>query len=172
MLDPHESDLPTVSELFQAYYDCRLTKRNSASALLFEERLERNLMDLYYALIAGEYHPGRSTVFVVEHPKVREVLHARHSAMRALAGDAGVAVVDEAPVEALGHPVVEQVMHDAVTKLSRPDLAHLRVFDHETHTRAWPVLTGHQLVVHIHQIALQALLKRQGAGAVALRRPA
>ena len=73
MLDPHGSDLPTVSELFQAYYDCRLTKRNSASALLFEERLERNLMDLYYALIAGEYHPGRSTVFVVEHPKVREV---------------------------------------------------------------------------------------------------
>ncbi len=73
MLDPHESDLPTVSELFQAYYDCRITKRNSASALLFEERLERNLMDLYHELIAGEYRPGRTTVFVVTHPKVREV---------------------------------------------------------------------------------------------------
>jgi RNA-directed DNA polymerase len=73
MLDPHDSDMPTVSDIFQAYYDCRLTKRNSASALLFEERLERNLMDLYYELIAGEYRPGRTTVFVVTHPKVREV---------------------------------------------------------------------------------------------------
>lgn len=73
MLDHHESDLPTVSDLFQAYYDCRRTKRNSASALLFEENLERNLMDLYYELIAGGYYPGQSTVFVVDHPKVREV---------------------------------------------------------------------------------------------------
>lgn len=72
MLDP-QSDTPSISALFQAYYDCRLTKRNSASAQLFEERLERNLMDLYYELLAGEYRPGQSTVFVVEHPKVREV---------------------------------------------------------------------------------------------------
>lgn len=73
MLDLRQADLPTVSELFQAYYDCRLTKRNSASALLFEERLERNLMELYRELLGGEYRPGPSTVFVVEHPKVREV---------------------------------------------------------------------------------------------------
>lgn len=72
MLDTQNDTLP-VSALFQAYYDCRITKRNSASALRFEERLERNLMDLYYELLAGEYRPGRSTVFVVEHPKVREV---------------------------------------------------------------------------------------------------
>lgn len=72
MLDP-QSDTPSISALFQAYYDCRLTKRNSASAQLFEERLERNLMDLYYELLAGEYQPGQSTVFVVDHPKVREV---------------------------------------------------------------------------------------------------
>lgn len=73
MTDLHKSDLPTVSDLFQAYYDCRLTKRNSVSALQFEERLERNLMDLYYELLAGQYYPGRSTVFVVDYPKVREV---------------------------------------------------------------------------------------------------
>ena len=59
--------------IYKATYDCRITKRNSASALRFEERLERNLMDLYYELLAGQYRPGRSTVFVVEHPKVREV---------------------------------------------------------------------------------------------------
>lgn len=68
-----DSELPTVSALFQAYYDCRRTKRNSKSALLFEENLERNLMDLYYELIAGEYTPGKSTVFVVEYPKIREI---------------------------------------------------------------------------------------------------
>lgn len=72
MLDPKNDTLP-ISALFQAYYDCRMTKRNSASALSFEESLERNLMDLYYELLAGEYRPGQSTVFVVEHPKVREV---------------------------------------------------------------------------------------------------
>jgi len=70
---PDQSFNMTPLELFKAYYDCRLTKRNSASALLFEERLEHNLMDLYYELEAGEYYPGRCTVFVVEHPKVREV---------------------------------------------------------------------------------------------------
>ena len=72
MLD-HVNDTVTVSALFQAYYDCRVTKRNSSSALKFEENLERNLMDLYYELLSGQYRPGRSTVFVVQHPKVREV---------------------------------------------------------------------------------------------------
>lgn len=63
----------TVSELFQAYYDCRKNKRNSWNALLFEEKLERNLMDLYYELISGEYQPGRSIMFVITKPKPREV---------------------------------------------------------------------------------------------------
>ena len=63
----------TVSELFQAYFDCRKTKRNTFNALAFEERLERNLMDLYYELHAGAYQPGQSICFVVEYPKVREV---------------------------------------------------------------------------------------------------
>lgn len=66
------SDL-TVSELFQAYFDCRRTKRNTWNALAFEERLERNVMDLYYELISGEYTPGRSIMFVVTRPKPREV---------------------------------------------------------------------------------------------------
>lgn len=71
MLDP-SCDM-TPLELFEAYYDCRRTKRNSANALLFEENLERNLMGLYHELCSGEYRPGRSICFVVEHPKVREV---------------------------------------------------------------------------------------------------
>ncbi len=63
----------TPSELFQAYYDCRRTKRNSPSALKFEEALERNLMCLYHELVSGDYLPEPTTVFVVEYPKVREV---------------------------------------------------------------------------------------------------
>jgi len=70
---PDQSFNMTPLELFKAYYDCRLTKRNSASALLFEEHLERNIMDLYYELKSGDYYPGRCTVFAVEHPKLREV---------------------------------------------------------------------------------------------------
>jgi hypothetical protein len=63
----------TVSELFQAYFDCRKTKRNTWNALAFEECMERNLMNLYYELHEGSYYPGQSMCFVVTHPKVREV---------------------------------------------------------------------------------------------------
>lgn len=63
----------TVSELFQAYYDCRKNKRNTWNALRFEERLERNLMQLYRELEAGEYKPGRSICFVITDPRCREV---------------------------------------------------------------------------------------------------
>ena len=67
-----QTDL-TVSELFQAYYDCRKAKRNTWNALLFEQNLERNLMDLYYELVSCTYSTGRSIMFVVTRPKPREV---------------------------------------------------------------------------------------------------
>jgi len=67
-----QSDL-TVSEVFQAYYDCRKTKRNTWSALEFEQYLERNVMNLYYELKNQTYEPGRSIMFVVTHPKPREI---------------------------------------------------------------------------------------------------
>lgn len=63
----------TVSEIFQAYFDCRKNKRNTMNALAFEQRLERNLMDLYHELHDGSYQPGRSICFVVTYPKIREV---------------------------------------------------------------------------------------------------
>jgi hypothetical protein len=76
MTDLETSGL-TVSDIFQAYYDCRKTKRNSHSALTFEMHLERNLMDLYHEVASGQYTPGRSICFVVEYPKVREVWAAQ-----------------------------------------------------------------------------------------------
>lgn len=68
----HHADL-SFPELVQAYIDCREHKRNTASALAFEERLEHNLTDLYEDLVAGEYRPGRSICFVITRPKPREV---------------------------------------------------------------------------------------------------
>ncbi len=59
--------------LVEAYLDCRATKRNTASALAFEERLEANLFDLHEELCSGEYRPGRSICFVITRPKPREV---------------------------------------------------------------------------------------------------
>jgi RNA-directed DNA polymerase len=63
----------TVSDLFQAYYDCRKNKRNTWNALKFEEHLEKNLMDLYYDLIENKYEIDRSICFVVTKPKPREI---------------------------------------------------------------------------------------------------
>jgi RNA-directed DNA polymerase len=68
----HPADF-SFSELVDAYFDCREHKRNTASALAFESRLERNLMDLYDELTEDSYRPGRSICFVITRPKPREV---------------------------------------------------------------------------------------------------
>ena len=64
---------PTVEDVFYAYYDCRKTKRNSWSALRFEENLEQNLMDLYYDLADQTWEPSRLSCFVALYPKPREI---------------------------------------------------------------------------------------------------
>jgi RNA-directed DNA polymerase len=64
---------PSFERLVAAYVDCRRTKRNSKSALAFEQDLERNLCKLHEDLVAGDYRPGRSICFVVTRPKPREV---------------------------------------------------------------------------------------------------
>jgi len=66
--DPH-----LFSDLVQAYLDCRVTKRSSASALAFEARAEHNLCQLHDELASGTYQPGRSVCFVITHPRPREV---------------------------------------------------------------------------------------------------
>jgi len=68
----HTADF-TFEELVEAYIDCRASKRNSASALAFECRLERNIRILFDELQAGTYQPGRSICFVITRPKPREV---------------------------------------------------------------------------------------------------
>lgn len=63
----------SFEELVQAYLDCREHKCNTATALDFEQDLERNLSQLNDDLVSGTYRPGRSICFVVTRPKAREV---------------------------------------------------------------------------------------------------
>jgi RNA-directed DNA polymerase len=63
----------TLEQLAVAYFDCRKSKRNTPSALAFEQNLERNLIQLHDELADGSYKPGRSICFVVTRPKAREV---------------------------------------------------------------------------------------------------
>ena len=67
----------SFEDLVEAYFDCRRTKRNTASALAFETDLERNLVGLFDELAAGTYRPGPSICFVVTRPKPREVWAAQ-----------------------------------------------------------------------------------------------
>lgn len=68
----HHADF-SFEELVLAYFDCRQSKRNSASAIAFEQNLERNLCALNDELRTGSYRPGRSICFVITRPKPREV---------------------------------------------------------------------------------------------------
>jgi retron-type reverse transcriptase len=60
-------------ELTQAYFDCREHKRNTRSALAFEQNLEHNLLRLWDDLQSDAYRPGPSICFVITRPKPREV---------------------------------------------------------------------------------------------------
>lgn len=63
----------SIELLAQAYFDCRRHKRNTASALRFEQNLERNLVALHEELLGGSYRPGKSICFAISRPKPREV---------------------------------------------------------------------------------------------------
>lgn len=66
-----------MTELVQAWLDCRRAKRHSASAQAFEADAERNLCALRDELLAGAWQPGRSICFVITRPKPREVWAAQ-----------------------------------------------------------------------------------------------
>ena len=65
-----------LADVFQAYYDARRHKRNTASQLRFEMNLEANLVALTEAIETGSYKPGRSVCFIVTKPVKREVFAA------------------------------------------------------------------------------------------------
>lgn len=68
----HHADF-SFTELVQAYLHCRQHKRNTASALAFEQDQERQLIKLNDDLKDGTYRPGKSICFIITRPKPREV---------------------------------------------------------------------------------------------------
>lgn len=62
-----------LSDLFQAYYNCRTHKRNTRQALRFELHLEENIFKLYEDIISESYEISPSSVFVIDTPVKREI---------------------------------------------------------------------------------------------------
>lgn len=66
----------SFSDIVVAHLDCRRHKRNTAACQEFERDLATNLYEVYEALNARTYKPGRSKCFIITWPKVREVIAA------------------------------------------------------------------------------------------------
>jgi RNA-directed DNA polymerase len=71
-------ELPSIElvELFEAYYNCRSNKRNTANAIAFEVDYEHNLVQLCEEINNGTYEIGRSIAFIVDKPVKREIFAA------------------------------------------------------------------------------------------------
>jgi retron-type reverse transcriptase len=67
----------TIEELFQAYFDCRKSKRSSPNALAFELGYEEELLRLHKELNDGSYTLGPSVAFIVTQPVKREIFAAQ-----------------------------------------------------------------------------------------------
>jgi len=65
-----------LGELFEAYFNCRSNKRNTANAIVFEVDYESNLIALCEELNNGTYQIGRSIAFIVNKPVKREIFAA------------------------------------------------------------------------------------------------
>jgi len=73
-MDSHP--LLSLENLYRAYRQCRRHKRNTYNAMIFEQNLEENLLDLHEALNSRHYKPKPSIAFLVEKPKRREIFAA------------------------------------------------------------------------------------------------
>ncbi len=73
-----DTELPKIGlfELFEAYFECRKNKRNTANALAFEIDYENNLVQLCEEINNGTYEIGRSIAFIVDKPVKREIFAA------------------------------------------------------------------------------------------------
>ena len=66
----------TTEGLLEAYYDCRRSKRRTASAVVYEMDYESKLIALRERINTRAYQPGKSICFVVTRPRYREVFAA------------------------------------------------------------------------------------------------
>ncbi len=66
----------TTADMLDAYFDCRRSKRRTASAITYEMDYESKLIALRDRINARTYQPGKSICFVVTRPRYREVFAA------------------------------------------------------------------------------------------------
>ncbi len=66
----------SLYELFEAYFECRKNKRNTANALAFEIDYETQLVKLLDEINRKTYEIGRSISFIVDKPVKREIFAA------------------------------------------------------------------------------------------------
>lgn len=66
----------TTDGLLEAYYDCRKSKRRTASAIMYEIDYGSKLVALRDRINDRTYQPGKSICFVVTRPRYREVFAA------------------------------------------------------------------------------------------------
>ena len=76
LFDPPPKPQIQLEELFEAYFDCRKNKRNTANASAFEIDYENKLVKLYEEINNGTYNIGRSIAFIVDKPVTREIFAA------------------------------------------------------------------------------------------------
>ncbi|MFH1562576.1 MAG: hypothetical protein ABIF11_04045 [Nitrospirota bacterium] len=75
-IQPKEKPKIELSELFEAYFNCRSNKRNTINALSFEIDYENNLIQLCEEINNSTYQPGKSIAFIVDKPVKREIFAA------------------------------------------------------------------------------------------------
>lgn len=75
-ISPKEKPKIELEELFDAYFNCRSNKRNTANALAFEVDYEHHLVQLCEEINNGTYKIGRSIAFIVDKPVKREIFAA------------------------------------------------------------------------------------------------
>ena len=68
--------LLSFENLYRNYLTCRKHKRNTINCMKFEINAEENLLNLSEELQNGTYQPTRSVCFMVERPKMREIIAA------------------------------------------------------------------------------------------------
>lgn len=65
-----------LTDLFQAYYECRKHKRNTKQALAFEIHFEENIFKLYEEIQGRNYEISPSSIFIIKKPVKREICAA------------------------------------------------------------------------------------------------
>ncbi len=62
-----------LSDLFQAYFDCRRRKRRTTQAIQFEQHYESNCIQLHREIMSGTYQPEHYQLIYVTDPVMREI---------------------------------------------------------------------------------------------------